>query len=598
MRFRLVWIVLATVVVVSCAYYNILWMAKDEYKKVMSDPEISDFWDPYTQEAVTGENARLLTSVTKRCGKILLLYPESKWVDDALLLMGNCFVLRREYLSAVRKFDELVNLYAESELVDQARYMKAYTLILQDSELQALTELAGLIAESDDKLIREKAIYLRGRVLLHDLDYKNAITHLETYMAEFPEGEKSAQVRLDLGASLLRTGKPEQAIEVLQEVADRTREDGLVAGLQIARAHKQLGEYETAISMFEDLVVTSEEDTLKARARMETADVLLEQGRTDSAISILTEADSLLPDGQRDLKSEINYTIGMIHEKHLGDFDEAKIAYVRAGGSQTEFSILAAKKNKAINDMRKYQESLSDSIPDSPDEQAMSRFMLAEIFSEDLGLRDEALKQYRSIADSFPASAYAAKSMIATATLLEAREDTVARVYYRAVIDSFPNTVYANLARAGLNLPLADIVIETPPDTLSLSEIPTVPIPEALRPPEPEIPTVVLPDSLRKDSGRDSGTHRKVTRPDDRRSRRTVDRIVDRTYEIGPPVPKDLRDVDEAVPEVPDLPPHEKTKLDSAVGREGTTDPPVIDTLDTTAPEDSLESPDTEGPGR
>jgi len=576
MRFRLVWIVLAAVAMASCAYYNIFWMAKDEYKKVMSDPEISDFWDPYTQEAVAGENARLLTSVTKRCGKILLLYPESKWVDDALLLMGNCFVLKREYLSAARKYDELVNLYAESELVDQAKYMKAYTLILQDSELQALTELASLIAESDDKVIREKAVFLRGRVLLHDQDYRNAITHLETYMAEFPEGRKSAQVRLDLGASLLRTGSPEQAIEVLQEVADRSSEDGLVAGLQIGRAHKQLGEYETAISMFEDLVVTSEEDTLKARASMELAEVLLEQGRTDSAISILTEADSLLADGNRDLKAEINYTVGMIHEKHLRDFDEAKIAYVRAGGSQTEFSIRAAKKNKAINDMRRYQESLSDSIPDSPDEQAMSRFMLAEIYFEDLGLRDEALEQYRSIVDSFPASTYAAKSMVATATLLEARGDTVARVYYRAVIDSFPNTIYANLARAGLNLPLADIVIETPPDTLSLSEIPTVPITEALRPPEPEIPTVVLPDSLRKESTRDSERHRKVSSPDDRRSRRTVDRIVDRTHEIGPPVPDDIDTAVDVVPESLAVPPKETGA----------------------APEDSLGSPQSEVPGR
>ncbi|MFH1312695.1 MAG: tetratricopeptide repeat protein [Candidatus Eisenbacteria bacterium] len=587
MRFRLTWILFAAAVVASCAYYNILWTANDEYKRVMSDPSISDFWDPYTQERVAGENAKLLTSVTKRCGKILLLYPKSKWVDDALLLMGNCFVLKREYPSAMRKFDELINLYAESELVDQARYMRAYTLILQELEPQALTALAGLIAETDVKLVREKSVFLRGRVYLNNLDHKNAITHLKTYMTEFPNGRKSARVRLDLGASLLRTGRPEEAIEVLEVVRGRAGENGLIAGLQIGRAHKQLGEYETAISIFEGIIVKSEEDTLKARARMETAGVLIEQGKPDSAISILTEADSLLANENRELKAELSYKIGMIHEKHLGDFDAAKVAYGRAGGSQTEFSILAAKKTKAIGDMHKYQESLSDSIPDSPDEQALSRFLLAEIYLEDLGLKDKALEQYKSIADSFPASTYAAKSMIATAALLEAREDTVARVYYRTVIDSFPNTVYANLARSGLGLPLADIVTETPPDTLSLSEIPTVPIPEALRPREVEIPTVVLPDSLLEDSGRDSKTHRKVSRPDDRRPGRTPERVVDRSQEIGPPVPEDLEPVDEAAPEVPVLPPHEKVPLDSAAAREGAG-----------APEDTLEPPQAEEPGR
>jgi tetratricopeptide (TPR) repeat protein len=450
--------------------------------------------------------------------------------------------------------------------------MRAYTLILQESPRQALTELAGLIAETDDKLIREKAVYLRGRVYLNNLDYAKAIPQLEAYITDFPQGRKIVDVKLDLGASLLKTGKPEQAVEVLTKVAGRASEKGLIAALQIGRADKRLGRYDAAISMFEDVIARSVEDTLKARARIETAGVLLEQGKTDDAILVLTEADSLLAKEDRDLRAEINYTIGIIHEKHLGDFDGASAAYDRAAGSQTKFSSLAAKKTTAINDMHRYQETLSDSIPDSPDDQALNRFLLAEIYLEDLGLTTEALKQYRSIADSFPASAYAAKSMLSAASLLDAGGDTLARVYYRTVIDSFPNTVYANLARSGLDLPLVDIIGETP-DTQSLAEMPTVPVPEELKPREPEIPTVVVPDSLREASARDSLAPARGSRPDIRPPRRTPEPAIDRTWEIGP-----------ALPEISDT-----------VGT-GMASP--VDTLGTSSPGDTLESPESEGPGR
>ena len=568
-RPRLPLAVLVAAAVASCAYYNIFWTAKDEYKRVISDPAISDFWDPFTQASVTGENARLLTSVTKRCGKILLLYPDSKWVDDALLLMGNCFVLKQEYISAVRKYDELINIYSESELVDEARYMRAYTLILQDSRRQALTELAGLMAETDDALIREKSVYLRGRVFLHSQDYEKAVTELNAYIADFPQGRKVVDVKLDLGANLLKTGRSEEAIEVLTKVAARPSENGLIASLQIGRARRRLGEYESAISMFDDVIGRSAEDTLKARARIETAGVLLEQGLTDEAIQVLSEADSLLVKQNPDIKAEINYTIGMIHEKYLGDFDGATAAYSQATGSQTRFSSLAAKKTKAINDMHTYQQALSDSIPDSPEDQALKRFLLAEIYLEDLGLKDQALNQYKSVADSFPASAQAARSMLSAASLLDATGDTLSRVYYQAVIDSFPNTIYANLARSGLGLPLEDIVIKSAYEESPL-ELPTVPLPEALRPREPEIPTVVVPDSLRATPDRDLEEDPRITQPDVRRPGRPPERAAERTWEIGPPAP-----------ELPDT--------------AGPASATRADTLGTTAGDDTLRSSAFEG---
>jgi len=109
----LVAVVLAAAVTLgSCAYFNTLYNAKKIYGEAEEMRENKD-----------GEVDRNLkekyNEVITKCGKVIRDYPDSKWVDDAIFLMGKCLVRQGEYDKGIRKFLELTTNYPERNYVSQ-----------------------------------------------------------------------------------------------------------------------------------------------------------------------------------------------------------------------------------------------------------------------------------------------------------------------------------------------------------------------------------------------------------------------------------------------------------------------------------------------
>ena len=236
-RFGFILSSVALVFVATCAYYNTFWMAESDYEKALKVGGY-DFWDPYDQPPLRGDSDRLVASCIERCGKLLLLHPNSGWVDDALFLMGNCFVITGEHQNALRKYDEILQLYASSEFAPMAEYMKAYTLIRHGSAQQGTALLEGLREGSESKEVRERAVFLLGRAALERDDCVQATPFFETYLAEYPDGAKADRVRLHLAACLLEMGQADRVISVLEPLSDKQGDEGLQAALKMGEASR------------------------------------------------------------------------------------------------------------------------------------------------------------------------------------------------------------------------------------------------------------------------------------------------------------------------------------------------------------------------
>jgi tetratricopeptide (TPR) repeat protein len=445
----------------SCAYYNVFWMANREYDKATVGTYFADFWDPYAQKVPTGDNLKNIDSCIKRCGKILLLYPKSGWVDDTLVLMGNCFVIKGEYANAQRKYEELLRLYPSSPFADEARYMRAYTHVLEGDPDQALDLLGDPGEEFKAKQWSERALFLSARILREQGNCAGAITHLEAYRERFPKGLKVSTVTLALGDCLIRLGKPNEAVTLLESMAASPDLAGLEASADLGRAYRELGQPDKALDILTRLYDRAVEDTARARAQIEIAVTLDGLGRYEEALEALSLADSL---GKTAIGGEAMYRTGLVEEKGLGDFAKAVAAYEVASKGTSEFAKLAAKRGAALRSVEKYSKALSDSTLQALPDRAANRFMLAETYLLDLGLAGRAAEQFRVLSDSLPSNPFTARAKLALGSLLDADRDSAAITYYRSVIDSFPGTVYANVARFRLGLPLADIVA-APPDT-------------------------------------------------------------------------------------------------------------------------------------
>lgn len=448
--------------VLSCAYYNILWTANKEYKKATADLPYAEFWDPYEQEKLAGDQVRLVDSAANRCGKVLVLYPDSKWADDALLLMGKCFLLGQDYDKALKKFQEVGALYAEGSLAEEAGYLEAYTLVALESADAAVPILQNLADSAKDKLVREKARYLGARIAFEGGDCLIAIDSYVAYLEAHPEGKRHEDARLALGECLVKLGMYREAIDDLEPLLGELDEEGVLALLRVGKAHRMLGEREEAIGIFEEVLQGAAEDTLRARAGVEQALTHLDDDRHEDAIATLVLADSL---GGKKLTGEINYRIGLIYERDLGDFDKAVTHYDESVKKKSPHSRTAAERSRALKNVKKYEEEISAGTGDT----AKSRYLLAETYLYDLDMQDRALEELVAVADSFPESEYAARSMLAIAAYLEDEGDAEAESYYRSIIEGFPETPYANVARVALGLAPVDVVLEepepAPPDT-------------------------------------------------------------------------------------------------------------------------------------
>ena len=444
----------------SCAYYNIYWMASHEYETATAGKGAAEFWDPFAQKPLAGDAVKNIDSCTKRCGKILLLYSKSKWVDDALLLMGNCFTLKGEYANALRKYEELLKFYPSSELVDEALYMVAYTRVLDGSTEEALASLGAMESQIKTKIWREHVGYLAGRIYRKNGDCAGAIEYYEKYLKGFPEGQKTVDVTLALADCLIKVGRQTEAAGLLEPLAKKQDLAGSVAAIKLGAAYRNLGLDDKALGIFRDIAAKALVDSVGARAGIETAITLDGQGKSEEAVGVLAVADSL---GKAALGGEARYRIGLIYEQRLSDFAKATAAYDEAGRASTEYGRLAAKRASALKAVAKYEQVLSDSTVKDADKLAMSRFLLAETYLMDLGLPARAETELRVLSDSLPANPFTARSKLALGSLLEARGDTTASAYYHALIDSFPTTVYANIARSHLGLPLADVTIPVAP---------------------------------------------------------------------------------------------------------------------------------------
>jgi TolA-binding protein len=464
----LIFALVALVSVASCAYYNIFWMAESDYEKAL---EVGgyDFWDPYDQPALKGDSDRLVTACIERCGKLLLLHPNSRWVDDALFLMGNCFVITGEHQNALRKYDEILHLYGSSEFAPMAGYMKAYTLIRDGSTQQGTALLKNLSEGGRSKKVKERALFLLGRTALERDDCAQAIPFFETYLTEYSDGAKVNRVRLHLAACMLEMGQAERVISVLEPLAKKQGEESLQAGLKMGEAYRGMGQNDRAIEIFTRLTEEAVEDSIRARAKMETARTMVARDEAEAAVAVLDEAAEIATAKIKDLQDEIILTKGLIQEHNLQDFDAAIEAYDKIAKSQSKYGKTANKRSAALKAVQKFRNALRDTVPDSPEDEAEHRFMLGETYLDELGLREEALTEFMTVADSLSDTRFGPQAMLRTASLFEAEDDTLARAYYSKVIALVPGSVHANFARSRIGLPLVDVVIAKP-DTLVWDE--------------------------------------------------------------------------------------------------------------------------------
>ncbi|MBN2201468.1 tetratricopeptide repeat protein [bacterium] len=352
--------VLLTVLVVAftgCAYFNIFYNARRYYSRGIQAVEKERIQNAQTIQAAAsrqnpgGAGKSDFQKSAEKSLKLLDYYPNSKYVDDALLLLGKSYYYTQEYQMSLRRFQELLDRFPKSELRFDAELGMAKTYVALKQFEDADKILARIVDQNLTKEQLAEAYYYQGR-------------YFET-RRDFAGAAGAFQKVVDLGSKSLRQEAQfavadncdslmafDRAIEAYGRFLrmDPLPEMRFAAEFRLAVAMKNAGRPDEAVRRLERLLGDEKNRLREPEMRLQVADALVRKGDIDG--SVTTYRDVIKLKEKSDFSAEAYYALGRLYETRLGDYDRAAENYTQVKKESARFKYADSAEVKARDIMR------------------------------------------------------------------------------------------------------------------------------------------------------------------------------------------------------------------------------------------------------
>jgi TolA-binding protein len=433
----------------SCAYFNTLYNAR----RIYSEAEKAG-----VSETAAREQREKYKEVVKKCSEMIQYYPKSRWIDDAMFLMGTALVRQEEYDKAIRKFQEILTNFPESGYVSRSIYWLALAYHLKKDDAQALAYAERFLKEYPRHELRFDALFLGGDIKRALEDYEGALAYYGLVAAEAKKKEIVDEARLKSAELFYGRGEWEKAAASYRKVLRKgiPWEQRYEISLALGECLAKTGGCVEALTLFDGLIA-------KATVTLEIPPLLLGRAASYACMDSLPRALA----GYREVgakypksiySAEAYYRIGIIYQERLDSLKLAADAFAKVGSeySNSDFAPVSLEKSSSIKRLLDLQKSGGKG--ESAEQAANKRFMAAEIQLTRLEDIPMALAGYGAVLDSFPETSVAPRAAYAIAWIrqIRLREKEAAIERYRALIERYPRSYQAKGALYQLGLAGAD----------------------------------------------------------------------------------------------------------------------------------------------
>ncbi len=450
---------------VGCAYFNTYYNAEQYFEK--------------------GENIRMENAGTKlpaaaidayskvieKTNKVLEEYPDSKYREPAILLMGKAYYHKKDYVNAELRF-KLLQADPNSKYLEDAAYWLALCKWKFGKTQAALDDLSRILSETRDKRAKTTIHLSLANIYLELNNNKLAFSHLEEAARLSRTDAERGQIYVRLANLAYEKKEWKRALKSYRNVIKYSLSKKHVenANLMIVRLYRMLGDLDKAGNRIKIMLLDDSFKSIWSELELELAKLYQEQGRTEEALTRLASITESYP--RTPAAAEAYYLLGEHQLMVAWDLENARKYYqnVKRESRKSEFGSAADLKVKEISayldTWKKIRDQLKKSeIPETDSTLADTTATIPEQVPEFVDLSplymtlgeleafhfqqpDSAIIHFGIVAANYPEAAEHTRALFTLAYLLEQKGDTTAaRENEDLILALYPKSDYAVFIR-------------------------------------------------------------------------------------------------------------------------------------------------------
>jgi TolA-binding protein len=418
-RFKAAAVVIAVSLVVSaitgCAYFNTFYNAQSYFqqgRKLVTNDTLkvdSDLFDKAIEKSVN----------------VIVKYPRSRWVDDALFIMGASYYYKGDYNRALEKLDVLIATYPDARNYNNALYYRALCQYKQGKYTPAIIQFQDLLAARG---FRKKSEIALCYVYYRQQDYQSLSGICAELLKVSLTTREKQQVLSLLGEAQFNLKEYDAALATYNRLLGATikPEDKRALKLKIGKTYLATGRYEESKTF-----LGGDEDP---EFKVLLAETYCRLGNIQESRQTYRD---VVASAQYAYLSRAYYQLGELWE--LEDSTDLAIAYYDTAAMKSGDDFGQKGKKKA--DILKRVRSLKTDTLNIP----RAEFLLAEVYFTEFKDLPRAIAAYEQVYAAFPKSDWAPKALYArfwiTQTIL--KEDSLARNLADELAQNYPGSPYA-----------------------------------------------------------------------------------------------------------------------------------------------------------
>jgi TolA-binding protein len=322
------------------AYYNTFYNAKKAYREAVRSMEQADqavdrttyllVFDPGNR----GSGTRGFENAVKKSADVLRGHPDSKWVDDALLLIGKSYYHMGNTVGAQQKFREVID--GVSSLEDEARYWLGLSLVGGGTFDEATAHLqASIDREGVSRKWQSRMRLVLGELYVRQERWEEAAEELQAGTRHADDDKLAGRAQFLLGQVLETLGDFDLAARAYRDVRrfKPRYELSYAAKFSAVRVQGEHGDSDEALAELRKMERDDKNFAYRAELKYLRGRIIEAAGRSEDArdvfYDVLYDSDASISA----IRGPVHYHLGLLFRDRFVDFDLAAAHFDTAATS-------------------------------------------------------------------------------------------------------------------------------------------------------------------------------------------------------------------------------------------------------------------------